>query len=116
MPANLSERAAQYRARIKVNQTHVAHKMDVMEDHSGKAVEQLGPMAEKFEERLRNRLRDMPYDSIKDLPKAQIDQYRDHQKEAFFKAFNSALKKYGGDDHRALAVAHAAAKRAGRPD
>jgi cation transport regulator len=55
----------------------------------------------------------MPYNSIDDLPKAQTDQYNDHQKEAFLKAFNNAYKEYGGDEHRAFAVAHAAAKRAG---
>jgi cation transport regulator len=55
----------------------------------------------------------MPYDRIEDLPKSQTDQYNHHQKEAFLKAFNSAYKEYGGDEHRAFAVAHAAAKRAG---
>jgi cation transport regulator len=55
----------------------------------------------------------MPYDTIDDLPKAQTDQYNGHQKEAFLKAFNSAYKEYAGDEHRAFAVAHAAAKRAG---
>jgi cation transport regulator len=55
----------------------------------------------------------MPYNSISDLPKAQTDQYSEHQKEAFLKAFNSAYKEYGGDESRAFAVAHTAAKRAG---
>lgn len=55
----------------------------------------------------------MPYDAIGDLPKAQTDQYNEHQKRAFLEAFNSAYKDYGGDEHRAFAVAHAAAKRAG---
>jgi cation transport regulator len=55
----------------------------------------------------------MPYDTIDDLPKAQTDQYNDHQKEAFLKAFNRAYEEYRGDEHRAFAVAHAAAKRAG---
>lgn len=55
----------------------------------------------------------MPYDTIGDLPKAQTDQYNEHQKRAFLEAFNSAYKDYGGDEHRAFAVAHAAAKRAG---
>jgi cation transport regulator len=54
----------------------------------------------------------MPYHSIADLPKAQTDQYTEHQKEAFLKAFNNAYDEYGGDEHRAFAVAHAAAKRA----
>lgn len=55
----------------------------------------------------------MPYNTIRDLPQAQTDQYNDHQKEAFLKAFNNAHNEYGGDEHRAFAVAHAAAKRAG---
>ena len=55
----------------------------------------------------------MPYKSVNELPKAQTDQYNAHQKEAFLKAFNSAYDEYGGDEHRAFAVAHAAAKRAG---
>jgi cation transport regulator len=55
----------------------------------------------------------MPYNTIDDLPQAQTDQYNAHQKEAFLKAFNNAYREYGGDEHRAFAVAHAAAKRAG---
>ena len=55
----------------------------------------------------------MPYRTTKDLPEAQVDQYNDHQKEAFLKAFNNAFKEYGGDEHRAFAVAHHAAKQAG---
>ena len=55
----------------------------------------------------------MPYHDIEDLPKAQTDQYNEHQKRAFLKAFNSAYEEYGGDEHRAFAVAHSAAKRAG---
>ena len=55
----------------------------------------------------------MPYKSIADLPQAQTDQYNEHQKEAFLKAFNNAYDEYNGDEHRAFAVAHAAAKRAG---
>ena len=55
----------------------------------------------------------MPYRTVSDLPKAQTDQYNAHQKEAFLKAFNNAYDEYGGDEHRAFAVAHAAAKRAG---
>jgi cation transport regulator len=54
----------------------------------------------------------MPYKSIEDLPKSQVDQYNHHQKEAFLKAFNSACKEYD-NEHQAFAVAHAAAKRAG---
>lgn len=55
----------------------------------------------------------MPYRSISDLPQAQVDQYDEHQKDAFLKAFNRTLEEYGGDEHRAFAVAHAAAKKAG---
>ncbi len=54
----------------------------------------------------------MPYSSVSDLPKAQTDQYSPHQKEAFLKAFNNAYKEYGGDESRAFAVAHHAAKQA----
>ena len=55
----------------------------------------------------------MPYRTLGDLPKAQTDQYNPHQKEAFLKAFNSAYEEYGGDESRAFAVAHSAAKKAG---
>jgi len=55
----------------------------------------------------------MPYSTIADLPQAQTAQYTDHQKHAFLEAFNNAYREYGGDEHRAFAVAHAAAKRAG---
>lgn len=55
----------------------------------------------------------MPYTTIAELPKAQTDQYTEHQKEAFLKAFNNAYKEYGSDEGRAFAVAHTAAKRAG---
>jgi cation transport regulator len=54
----------------------------------------------------------MPYRTIADLPKAQTDQYSAHQKEAFLKAFNSAYEEYRGDESRAFAVAHSAAKKA----
>lgn len=55
----------------------------------------------------------MPYSRVEDLPEKQVDQYNAHQKEAFLKAFNNAYKEYGGDEHRAFAVAHSAAKKAG---
>jgi cation transport regulator len=55
----------------------------------------------------------MPYRTVSDLPKAQTDQYNAHQKEAFLKAFNNAYDEYAGDESRAFAVAHAAAKKAG---
>jgi cation transport regulator len=54
----------------------------------------------------------MPYKSVSDLPKSQVDQYDQHQKKAFLEAFNHAEQEYH-DEHRAFAVAHAAAKRAG---
>jgi cation transport regulator len=53
----------------------------------------------------------MPYESVSDLPEEQVDQYSEEAKEAFLKAFNSALKTYDGDESRAFAVAHAAAKK-----
>ena len=55
----------------------------------------------------------MPYRNVEDLPKAQVDQYTDHQKQAFLKAFNNAYEEYGHDEHRAFAVAHHAAQQAG---
>jgi cation transport regulator len=55
----------------------------------------------------------MPYQRVEDLPQAQVDQYNEHQKSAFLKAFNHAYKEYDGDEHRAFAVAHTAAKHAG---
>jgi cation transport regulator len=58
----------------------------------------------------------MPYKTLSDLPKAQVDQYTQHQKEAFLKAFNNAYEEYGHDESRAFAVAHHAAKLAGRKE
>ena len=58
----------------------------------------------------------MPYNSIADLPPAQVDQYDEHQKRAFLEAFNSAYEQYGHDEHRAFAVAHHAAKQAGEKE
>ena len=57
----------------------------------------------------------MPYRTISDLPEEQVDQYSTHQKHAFLEAFNSALKQYG-EESRAFAVAHAAAKRTPEKD
>ena len=57
----------------------------------------------------------MPYQKLSDLPEEQVDQYSHHQKEAFLAAFNSALKQYG-EEGRAFAVAHAAAKRTPKED
>jgi cation transport regulator len=58
----------------------------------------------------------MPYERISDLPEAQVDQYTTHQKHAFLKAFNNAYGEYGGDESRAFAVAHSAAKKAGEKE
>jgi cation transport regulator len=55
----------------------------------------------------------MPYKTVSDLPKAQVDQYNEHQKDAFLKAFNNAYEEYHHDESRAFAVAHHAAKQAG---
>lgn len=54
----------------------------------------------------------MPYRTISDLPKDQVDQYSTHQKHAFLEAFNNAFDEYNGDESRAFATAHAAAQRA----
>jgi cation transport regulator len=54
----------------------------------------------------------MPYTTIRDLPKEQVDQYSTHQKHAFLEAFNNAYEEYHGDESRAFATAHAAAQRA----
>jgi cation transport regulator len=56
----------------------------------------------------------MPYNTVADLPKAQTNQYNPHQKKAFLEAFNNAFKEYKGDESRAFAVAHSAAKKAGQ--
>lgn len=56
----------------------------------------------------------MPYTTIKDLPEVQTDQYTDHQKRAFLAAFNSSYEKYKDDEGHAYAIAHSAAKKAGR--
>ena len=56
----------------------------------------------------------MPYRTVSDLPKAQTDQYTAHQKEAFLKAFNNAYVEYRHDESKAFAVAHHAAKQAGK--
>lgn len=58
----------------------------------------------------------MPYESVEDLPEEQVDQYSEHGKRAFLEAFNSALETYDGDESRAFAVAHTAAKRADEKD
>ena len=58
----------------------------------------------------------MPYRDVGDLPKEQTDQYSTHQKHAFLEAFNNAYDEYGGDEGRAFAVAHTAAKNAPREE
>jgi cation transport regulator len=52
----------------------------------------------------------MPYERIADLPEDQVDQYNEEQKKAFLEACNNAMEQFGGDEERAMAVAHAAAK------
>jgi len=56
----------------------------------------------------------MPYKDISDLPKAQVDQYNQHQKEVFLKAFDNAYEQYAHDESRAFAVAHHAAQQSGK--
>ncbi len=58
----------------------------------------------------------MPYSKLSDLPQAQVDQYDTHQKKAFLEAFNHAYEEYRHDEHRAFAVAHAAAQKAGKKE
>lgn len=58
----------------------------------------------------------MPYSKVSDLPRAQVDQYTEHQKHAFLVAFNNAYDEYHGDESRAFATAHAAAQRAPEHD
>lgn len=54
----------------------------------------------------------MPYERIEDLPADQVKRYSQRQQRAFLKAFNTAFATHGGDEHKAFAIAHAAAKRA----
>jgi cation transport regulator len=56
----------------------------------------------------------MPYKTISDLPKAQVQKYTAHQKKAFLEAFNNAYKEYGRDESKAFAVAHHAAQQASK--
>jgi cation transport regulator len=58
----------------------------------------------------------MPYESISDLPQEQVDEYSEHGKRAFLEAFNRALATYDGDESRAFAVAHTAAKKPTKGD
>ncbi len=52
----------------------------------------------------------MPYETIDELPPDQVEQYSEEQKEAFRSSYNSALEEFGGDESRAIEIAHAAAK------
>ena len=54
----------------------------------------------------------MPYKTIRELPKAQVQKYTTHQKKAFLEAFNNAYREYGSDESKAFAVAHHAAQQA----
>lgn len=56
----------------------------------------------------------MPYKTISDLPKAQVQKYTAHQKKAFLEAFNNAYEEYGHDESKAFAVAHHAAQQASK--
>jgi cation transport regulator len=56
----------------------------------------------------------MPYKTIGDLPKAQVQKYTSHQKKAFLEAFNNAFKEYASDESKAFAVAHHAAQQASK--
>lgn len=58
----------------------------------------------------------MLHKTLADIPAAQIDQYDTHQKHAFIEALNHAFDEYQGDEGKAYAVAHSAAKQAGRKE
>lgn len=58
----------------------------------------------------------MPYRNVSELPEPQVDQYDAHQKKAFLEAFNHAYDEYHHDESRAFAVAHTAAKAAGKKE
>ena len=59
-----------------------------------------------------------PYRTLADLPAARVGRCDRHERRAMLQAFNRACAQYGRDEHRAFAVAraaarHAAAQRAG---
>lgn len=58
----------------------------------------------------------MPYADIDDLPSEQVKRYSLSQRRAFLKAFNTAFATHNGDEHKAFAIAHAAAQRVRRPE
>jgi len=43
----------------------------------------------------------MPYNSLSELPREQVDQCSTHQKHAFLRAFNNAPKEYDVDEQEA---------------
>ena len=51
-----------------------------------------------------------PYQTLADLPAAQVDQYDHHERRAFLEAFNHAWEEYGHDESRAHRVAWGAVK------
>jgi len=53
----------------------------------------------------------MPYKSTSELP-AQFKKYSSHGQKAAQQAFNNAYADNDGDESKAFAIAHAAAKRA----
>lgn len=52
----------------------------------------------------------MADETIDELPAEEIEQYNDEQKDAFRATYADALKRFDGDQQRALDVAHAAAR------
>lgn len=54
----------------------------------------------------------VPYRSIDQLPKAQTDQYSEHQKTAFRKTFNDCYGSGKYKESECFAIAHASAKKA----
>jgi cation transport regulator len=54
----------------------------------------------------------MPYQSVSELPSAVKRRYGDRGREAFMAAFNRVVYEEGGDESRAFAIAHTAAKQA----
>lgn len=52
----------------------------------------------------------MHYQTVEDLPPAEVEHYNDEQREAFLRSYNSAIEEFGGDERRAVEIAHAAAR------
>jgi cation transport regulator len=57
----------------------------------------------------------VPYKSVQDLPSDQTDQYSSAAKRRFLTTFN-AVHKHTGNESKAFAVAHAAAKKHGHEE